>query len=237
VTVAVLERPDTGEMSKVWLADPLGIGDVELDTRMPLVWGDAIEAWQRKEHGRSFSDAVADLHIDLDRIHDTFRELNVTEVRPNLPVPAEVVDPDPDPEPIAWADFHEPELPIPIPIPPGVAVVRKAEWVPPPRRSHALSVETLPRRAASILEEGPAPDENMPGRALESIRTGGVVRPVDPIVIPAAVDWCAPSEVTYQLREDESWWSRLRQRWSWEWQEFKREIKRDLGFTDDDGVA
>ena len=224
MTVAVLERPDTGEMSTVWLADPLGIGDVEPDTRMPLVWGDAIEAWQRKEYGRSFSDAVADLHIDLNRARETLRELNVTEVQPNLPIPAEVIEPDPEPEPepVIWADFHEPELPIPVP--PGVAVVRKAEWVPPPRRSHALSTETLPRRAVSILEEGPAPDENMPGRALEPIRTSGLVHPVKRPMINV--------ELPAADIEDESWWSRLRKRWSWEWREFKREIRHDLGFTD-----
>jgi hypothetical protein len=224
VTVAVLERPDTGEMSKVWLADPLGIGDVEIDTRMSLAWGDSIEAWQRKEHGRSFSDAVADLHIDLDRARSAFRELNVAEVQPNPPVPAEVVEP----EPIVWADFHEPQPPMPI----GVAIVRKAEWVPPPRRSRALSTETLPRRATSILEEGPAPDETMPGRAL-AVRVPGIPEPVNPTVIrvhddrPAIDVELPPTDV-----EDESWWSRLRRRWAWEWREFKREIKRDLGFTD-----
>jgi hypothetical protein len=226
-------------MSKVWLADPLGIGDVEPDTRMSLAWGDSIEAWQRKEYGRSFSDAVADLHIDLDRARSIFRELNVTEVQPDSPVPAEVIEPEPElePEPIAWADFHEPAPPTSIPIgvavvhkakwiepeppmPIGVAVVRKAEWVPPPRRSHALLTETLPRRAASILEEGPAPDETMPGRALELTPRRRRYRPVIDVELP-------PADV-----EDESWWSRLRRRWAWEWREFKREIKQDLGFTD-----
>ena len=211
-------------MSKVWLADPLGIGDVGIDTRMPLVWGDTIEAWQRKEYGRSLSDAVADLHIDLDRARETLRELNITEVQPNLPVPAEVVEPDSEPDPVAWADFHEPDPDSPIPVPPGVAVVRKAEWVPPPRRSLALSTETLPRRAASILEEGPAPDENMPGRALEPIHAGGLVRLVKKPMINV--------ELPASGIEDESWWSRLRKRWASEWREFKHEIRRDLGFTD-----
>jgi hypothetical protein len=211
-------------MSKVWLADPLGIGDVEIDTRMSLAWGDSIEAWQRKEHGRSFSDAVADLHIDLDRARSAFRELNVTEIQLDPPVPAEVVESEPESEPesIAWADFHEPQPPIPMPI--GVAVVRKAEWVPPPRRSRALSTETLPRRATSILEEGPAPDETMPGRALELAPPRRRHRPMIDVELP-------PADV-----EEESWWSRLRRRWAWEWREFKREIKQDLGFIDG-GVA
>jgi hypothetical protein len=73
----------------------------------------------------------------------------------------------------------------------------------------------------------------MPGRTALAVRVPGIPEPVNPTVIrihdarPVIDVELPPADV-----EDESWWSRLRKRWSWEWREFKREIKRDLGFTD-----
>lgn len=54
-----LQREDTGTLAVIKVVDPLGVGDVPIDDKLPLGFADAIEQWLKDEHGYDYADVVA----------------------------------------------------------------------------------------------------------------------------------------------------------------------------------
>jgi hypothetical protein len=152
-----LERTDTGTFAAVRPVDPLNVGAVEIDHDLPLAWGEAIEAWQVAQHGRSLADVIADTHADIAHGRTVFAQVEIAdpviEVQPASPKPTEIEWAELPPDPVqAYFDADSsddiPGRVVPGDGNPALAAAyhgKREGWTPKPRDTSGDMPGRLPR--------------------------------------------------------------------------------------------